>query len=135
MTRFDPIYRDTKPIHERTQDGLYEVVRRLSDAIEDGGEPDASTTADCIAILSAARQDVERCSDSIEDLVMRQNIADFRLSRHENLIHWINEVSVALKLLDVEGVLYRLLTLDKLEQGKSLTKELDSCRERVRWDR
>lgn len=134
MSRFDPIYRDTKPIHEFTQDGLYEVVRRLTTVLESGGTPDASTTQDCIAILSSARLDVSSCTDFVDDIIKHTSIADFRISRHHELILWITDVSIALKLQGVKDAPNKPLTLDMLARGKSLIADLESCRKRVRWD-
>ncbi len=137
MSRISRDHYDFKPAHPETQDSLFDVTRRLKLALADGGKPDASTRQDCINALSSARRELEQCTESPEIMYLRDihDIAEMKMSKHSDLILWITEVSIALKLQDIElSEPHRQLTVAMVERGNRLILDLENCRKRVRWD-
>lgn len=139
MTR--PIHFHTREKHAASSDALMLMIDNLSMILEGGGTIPLGLRTEAIETIRSACKDVERCETSIDDLRKYQShgIADFTISDHADLILWLTDLSVTLKLQGEEvgapiiAEYHRnTLTLPNMERGKSLVMALSSCREDMR---
>lgn len=141
MSRFRD--HDSRPRHADTQDALLAMIHRFDEIAEAGGYEHlrdagaAPIRLEAINTLASARRELERCTFNPDDLIKHaHSIAEFRMSSHGNLLMWINDLSIELKLM--HGLVpHRAadITSQQLERGRKLINELDECRQQLRFER
>ena len=137
MHRMNPERFNSKPRHEALQIEMLKLIATLSTLV-DNREPIVSVQRDwMIAVLDRSRRELDGCTTSLHDMVMR--IADERWPNHMDLISWINGLSIDLKLMGIDpGSINnhhpQPITPERLDEGQRMVMELDSCRQRIKFD-
>lgn len=148
MSRIDTSHWDTTPKHHDLQIKLLDLIAQFEMTVKFGEVPCYALRVNMINLIQVARQELEQCTTRFEDMV--KHIADERWPDHMDLLTWLNDMSIACKLLNIrenqtdflskpihDAVLKgqiinarnQLTRLSTFSQGVQLVNKLDACRQ------
>lgn len=133
MTR--EIDHSTREAHPETTDSLQRMVIDLEITIKAKETIGTVQRRSAIAVLEAARTDVEQCREPGILMHAARGIAEpAKMATHMRLILWINNLSIDLKLME-QGLPKEAtpITVERLEAGKRLINELPQCRKSLKF--
>lgn len=131
----------TRARHHEAQMALLRMIAELRITVDAGERMGTVQQRHIIETIHQHRPGIQECYDGFEDTLKTldkpYNLMEDRLMRHIELVSWLNNLSVDVKLMSVPDAerlpLHRSRTIDtaRLDEGKRLVNRLDECRERL----
>lgn len=134
MTRFP--YPHSRPKHPQTQDALERLIIDLRTTL-DANEPIGTVQRQhAIEVIHEARRDVERCRTPFDEFLKRHGLMENDWPDHMILTGWLTALSMDLHEPFLSMVQQnRVVDNARLDEGLRLVRELENCREELRYER